>query len=470
MIDHNQIFSNIGSFAEVITGVLGIAITVVAIIVELAATRYTPRISELFIRERRNLFILGFYVLTCIFGVWMAVLENDPTVWWIKLAGWIYFGLVTISFLSIVPFFIYIFTFLHPNSIINRLENLALKLVDQSSENHKDLSILKSKITNTLEEISDIALNSIVNMDRSLGLSCVASLEKVLIHYLELKHKYPEEWFVIDSDTFFGFSVRSIKNIEKDRTWLEMAILKQYEFIFGRGVQQNRELVQEISNDTREIALAAFSLNLKEAVELLVIYFNTFLRISLNAKNQYAIFNIFDQYRAFAEEIMDSDQELPLQIANYFKFYGQFAMNILPFTIVIASNDLRLMNQKAFRVNFPKQDELLDIFLELDKPPESEAEEVGFRGVRKSQAILAAFYLEQGNEELARKIYQDMINEPLERMMSICVELLEVEQERFWEVTDRWINFDYVSSERREKLIEFFGWFETRETIAKAES
>ena len=71
---------------------------------------------------------------------------------------------------------------------------------------------------------------------------------------------------------------------------------------------------------------------------------------------------------------------------------------------------------------------------------------------------------------MARRIYQDMINEPLDRMMSICVELLEVEQERFWEVTDRWINFDYVSAERRIKLIEFFGWFEARGPIAKAKS
>ena len=469
-MDTNLIFINIGSFAEVITGVLGIAITVVAIIVELAATRYTPRISELFIREKRNIIILSFYVLTCVLGIWVAILKHDPSAVWVKILAWIYFGFVTISFLSIVPFFIYIFTFLHPNSIINRLESLAKKLIQRASKKSGHLPTLKNRLTNTFEEISDIALNSIVNMDRSLGLRCVSSLERILISYMETKDKYPQEWFTIDSDNFFGFSVRSIQKIEENHTWLEMAILKQYEFIFVRAVSQNRELVQEISNDTREIALAAYRLNLKESVELLIIYFNTYLRISLNAKNQYAIFNIFDQYRSFAEEIMESNVEIPLQIANYFKYYGQSAMNILPFTIVIASNDLRLLNQKAYREKFSQRDELLDIFLELDKPPESEAEEIGFRGVRKSQSILAAFYLELEEEELARRIYQDMINEPLDRMMSICVELLEVEQERFWEVTDRWINFDYVSAERRIKLIEFFGWFEARGPIAKAKS
>ena len=46
--------STLTSVAEVTVGVLGIAITVVAIIVELAANRYTPRISELFVRDPVN--------------------------------------------------------------------------------------------------------------------------------------------------------------------------------------------------------------------------------------------------------------------------------------------------------------------------------------------------------------------------------------------------------------------------------
>ena len=46
--------NTLGSAGEVVAAVLAIAITVVAIIVELASNRYTHRITELFVREPIN--------------------------------------------------------------------------------------------------------------------------------------------------------------------------------------------------------------------------------------------------------------------------------------------------------------------------------------------------------------------------------------------------------------------------------
>src|SRR5688572_27807553 len=46
--------NTVGNASEIITSVLAIAITVVAIIVELASNRYTHRITELFVREPIN--------------------------------------------------------------------------------------------------------------------------------------------------------------------------------------------------------------------------------------------------------------------------------------------------------------------------------------------------------------------------------------------------------------------------------
>src|SRR5512137_1252165 len=50
----------LANLAQVIAAILGIAITVVSIIVQLAATRYTPRVAEMFFRDRTNLAILTF--------------------------------------------------------------------------------------------------------------------------------------------------------------------------------------------------------------------------------------------------------------------------------------------------------------------------------------------------------------------------------------------------------------------------
>jgi hypothetical protein len=48
------------------TGVLAILITVVAIVLELSATRYTHRVTALFVRDPVNLAVMAFYVLTSV--------------------------------------------------------------------------------------------------------------------------------------------------------------------------------------------------------------------------------------------------------------------------------------------------------------------------------------------------------------------------------------------------------------------
>ena len=62
--------------AEIVAGVLGIAVTVVAIIVELAATRYNHRITDLFIREPVNVLVLSFFVATTLMCVWVSAVSS----------------------------------------------------------------------------------------------------------------------------------------------------------------------------------------------------------------------------------------------------------------------------------------------------------------------------------------------------------------------------------------------------------
>ncbi|HEX3851265.1 MAG TPA: hypothetical protein VHW01_09895, partial [Polyangiaceae bacterium] len=103
-----------------------------------------------------------------------------------------------------------------------------------------------------------------------------------------------------------------------------------------------------------------------------------------------------------------------------------------------------------------------NLLLEVDKEPESQAQEKSLRGVRKAQAKLASFYLvskDSRGEAYARQIYEDMQDEQPERLRSICDELLRVESKDFWEVIDRGTNFDYVDATRKAQLKVFFSWF-----------
>ena len=63
----------LGSLPSVVVAILGIAITVVSIILQLAATRYTPRVTEMFFRDRTNLAVMGFFVVASIHSLWVAI-------------------------------------------------------------------------------------------------------------------------------------------------------------------------------------------------------------------------------------------------------------------------------------------------------------------------------------------------------------------------------------------------------------
>ena len=82
--------------------------------------------------------------------------------------------------------------------------------------------------------------------------------------------------------------------------------------------------------------------------------------------------------------------------------------------------------------------------------------------MRKAQIKLATHFLEHDREDLARRVFADMENERTERLASIRDELLGVKSPEFWEISDRGVNFDYLSPNRKLKLLEYFEWYGER--------
>ncbi len=201
---------------------------------------------------------------------------------------------------------------------------------------------------------------------------------------------------------------------------------------------------------------------LMKLFQLLVKFFNTYLRATVNARDVRTAYNVLHQYRLLAERALQHDDgAVSVEIARYFKYYGIVGFNAkLPFVLETVAYDLCALNELAFDEKSKGSRELLKIFLQVDKESESAVQEVSLRGVRKAQVKLATYYLLHDDEELAKEIFRDMERERRDRLASIRDELLGVRSAEFWEISDRGVNFDYVSSERKTKLLEFFSWFE----------
>ena len=55
-----------------------------------------------------------------------------------------------------------------------------------------------------------------------------------------------------------------------------------------------------------------------------------------------------------------------------------------------------------------------------------------------------------------QRIFQDLKSEPKARMTAIRKEMLAVQNRKFWEVTDRGVDFFYLDDEQKKYLEEFF--------------
>jgi hypothetical protein len=237
--------------------------------------------------------------------------------------------------------------------------------------------------------------------------------------------------------------------------------MRQYQTIYGAALNEYRELNYLISKNVRELAEGAMERADRAVIDLAVKFLNTFIRATINARDVRTAYNVLNQYRLLAEDsLRRGEGRVAVAVARYFKYYGQLAFHMdLGFILETAAYDLCALNELAFDLKARERSELLRVFLQVDKEGEGAKKEAALRGVRKAQVKLATYYLQRGDDQSAREVYRDMQNEQPARLASIRDELLGVDSPYFWEVTDRGTNFDWLSPERKARLMEFFEWF-----------
>jgi hypothetical protein len=473
--DPETMQSAIGSLAQVIAAVLGIAITVVSIVVQLAANRYTSRVADMFFRDRTNLAVMGFFVVACIETLWVSFAISHDHVPRVTVTATLV--MATTSLLVLIPYFAYVFAFLDPEKVIARIgaqtlesaapHNRAEGSSPAASEARQGLAIAG------LEQLAGIAMNALAQKEKTIASDATAALRTVLVDYLPEKQGLPPAWFDLSRalrthPDFVAMAPASLEGLARDHTWLEWMGLRQIREVFSEALKTLPEMTHVVAIDTRYVGEAAIDARDREVLGLTIKFFNTFLRSSLNARDVRTCYNVLHQYRQLAEAMLRvPGTAVPWitaaleDVAGHFKYYAQLAHNLgLGFVTETAAYDLCALCEAAAELFAPCHDRLLRRFLEIDKEAETSAEEKALRGVRKAQAKLASFYLLRGHAPHARLIYQDMAQESPERLRSIRDEMLSVTSKEFWEVVDRGENFDYIDDARKEKLREFFAQFD----------
>ena len=468
-LDGAAAMERIASAAEVVAGVLAIAITVVAIVVELAANRYTHRITQLFVEAPTNFLVMGFFVLTTILCVWVSTTPGTVDIQASRIphAGLILtMGMVTACLLMLLPYFAFVFRFLSPTNVITRIKEQAVSAISAATRHMRPG--MRANAIAAVEELEDIAHGAREHSDRTISMTSVEALRQLLADYEPMRDNLPPRWFEIDGPLlqdpdFVSMDRTVVAELVSERLWFETKVLRQYHSIFSESLITARDIANLVALNTRRIGVDSAT-ERPALLGLTVRFFNSYLRAAINARDLRTAYYVLQQYRLLGEATFSADRgELGLEIASHFRYYGQQALSQgQGFLLEVVAYDVAQLVEFAVDHGREEAGALVDLFLEVDRETDSPGQEERLRGVRRCQVQLATFFLERGDEVSARRIFADMEDERTERLTAVRDELLTETRPQYWEFTDRGVNFSYLPPSRRALVEPFFSWFGTR--------
>lgn len=467
-LDPTSALDTLSNAAEVVAGVLAIAITVVAIVVQLAATRYTHRITSMFVREPVNVIVISFFVLTTIQCVWVSAsvgsadLASDGGTTGLILT----LVMVTLCLLMLLPYFAFVFVFVSPLNIIERIRRTAARGLRRADRDPENVAV---NVMEVIENLEDIARGAIDHGDRSIAMGCINALMEFLLEYDELRGRMPDAWFDMSvtkrrNPDFISVAPAVLDDIEASRTWLDVKVLRQYQTLFSHSLNDARDICNLIALNTTELAL--YGLRQRSGLlHLSLRFLNSFMRAVINAKDLRTAYHLMNHYREVAQCLMEEGEtKTTLAVAEYFRYYGQIAYRVgQPFLLEAVTFDLTKVLERAVEIDSPMVDPLLDLLLTVDRESKSDEQEESLLGVRRAQVQLATLFLSIGDRERARRIQEDMMGERRNRLVMVRDELLGEERQYFWEFNNRGVNFAYLPPERRAWVEEFFSVFPAME-------
>lgn len=433
--------------AEVVAAIFGIAVTVVAIIVQLAATRFNHQITAMFIRDPINIAVQCFFLITTLVCIWIAAVPDLD-----EQLPFVGISLVTVALLILLPYFGYVFSFISPLNVINRIGKRAEKAIDAQ---------VPKKIIGAIDQLQDVTRHAIEQGDRAIALACVSTFCELFDYYQDhITEASGEEFGVEDLQQdldFVSFEPGALLAMVKSHLWFESKILQQFLNIMRIAAPAMHDVAASLGIAVRRIAVKYG--DREEVVGIALRAMNSFLRASLNARDARTSYHLLSQYRGIIEVLLKkADTVTALAAAEHLAGYGRlaFAAN-QPFILEVAAFDMATLVKYAHQHAPDALPGLTAEFLNLDQLSRYESDEGSLLGVRRSQIQVACYFLQQGEHELVRDIVEDLAAEPSARLQRIVDHLQSENRDLFWEFTPRGVNFNYLEPEFRPYLDELMG-------------
>lgn len=447
-VRNDKLVDVLSPMARAYNNLLAMLLATIGLAIPLTANMHTPKLIEMFLRDRINRWVLTFMAFGAAHVLWVDYMigpEFAPT-WAIALS--VYLSLF--GWALLIPYFFYVVRFVDPSRLIVRLRESASHVVEGVVLRKRDAIDSQPELGTRVGQIGTIIIKSLDRNDRDVAAEGAWSLKLLLDHYDPYKSRMPREWFVVDRADFVGFSDEALEMLSEAKTWYEMKCLQQLELGFLRALHGPTDTVSVFSDAVRVIADRAHARHDEQALRLAIRFFNNFLREAIKSRNLRAVYDVFHQYRKLTRSILDRP-ELLREIGTHFTYYANMARTSgMVFAPQLALFDLGFVTRRAYERASPAAPELLRDVLALQHRTGDDIHTMAV----KAKLMLGGFFIENNLEAEAALVRANLADVGRAEIDRAVADLLAADR-TFFEVTDRQLNLEYVPEERREPLRRF---------------
>ena len=425
---------------------LGTTITLCAIAIPLTANNYTPKLISLFLKNRVNQAMFAYMIFANIATYFLMTWTGGDA---LRVRPVFFAGfLLTSCFLLIIPFAYYVFRNLQPEQIISNIVREILDTIDEAVrlKHPEDIEEARRRVIQDIKYLSNIALRSIERHDRDTASFSMDALRWILEHYFTKRREMPPSWFVVEREDFRAHSGDMRQHFREGQSFLEGEVMEEFSLILAVSYNRLPDMIRMLGEIMMSIGIRAQAHQHLSVVELVSLYFNTYLRSAISQRQPRAIYILAYHYGKFAEALMFINPERTRKIAFYMDYYGHQAVRSgMVFVANLISYDLSALTRLAYARNAPCKKELLTQFLSFD----DEAQMRQLPGVIKSQIKLATFMRAVQSEAEVDMLCESLKLFPAALVEAAFSEMRCVQQKHYWEVTDRREHNDFVEPHLR---------------------
>ena len=450
------------SFFAIVLGSLTIVITF--------AAQNVPKLIDLYMDHWPSLLFVWWSAACLVHALSIKVLAEGG----IQIIPSLVFNFHVLLAVSLMIGFPFIFSILRSTKTSNVIENLlngsfstinilAAKGSDGKISAHEHAKI-QYQLFEGLNQLIDLLVYVPFKEPKAQVIEGIGAL---LRHYVQLKPKIPDSFFMIDERIHDDISFRTMKSlmseVEKTRTFYEQKSVRLIGNVYNVFLDTGEfDLSTLCVEQLSQVGKTAIACDDQELIDVITVRLNTHFRFALKHGQHHNeprnLYNLVFHYGQFIGYLMEYQQVDRIKTCiGYFVFYGQQCFNAiqraksLAFILDVLAFEMQKLMLKIYQEKWDRelQEEMLQKFLVFDNFQDMDKNfAVQFfsqnHGIRLLHIGLALFYLNQQEDEFAEKIAKDTVQDMdlmgatlFNKTMTTIYARLQFSGPTFWEDTDR---------------------------------